>query len=1131
MQYRDGELQYSPSDLITFMQSPFASYMDREFLDDPSLRDLMDEEDAVLKSLQEKGYKHEDEFLEELTAEFSNVVTIERSKPEIMQAQTRRAMAEGADVIAQAYLAYGKFAGLSDFLIKVPGHSEFGDYHYEVWDTKLAKKVKPYFAIQLSCYAEMLEAEQSVRPANVAVILGDKTKSEIKTHEVYSYYQALKKSFLDFREGKNTEMPQPDLSQENGRWSGYAEKLLREQDHLCFVANITKTQIKRLHDAGINTLTDLAQTKVERVSKINDDVFTRLRSQAEIQLESEGHEKPEFKVLPHPVHEAKGLALLPPHSDGDIFFDIEGFPLMEGGLEYLWGMTYFDKGKRTFKDYWAHNHDEEKIAFQDFIMWVYERWKQYPDMHVYHYASYEITAIRKLMGKYGVCENEVDNLLRNHVFVDLYKVVRHGLLIGEPAYSIKNVEHIYRGKRDTDVANGAESVIVYEEWQNNPDGKDWHTSKVLNSIRDYNIDDCDSTQELTDWLRELQTDNDIAFTGPEGEGQKELPEEITELTNYRDELLAKSETEENDELARLLRNLAWMLEFHRRENKPVHWKRFDRMGLSELELYDDMECLVGLVRTDKAPYKPTERARNLAYEYAFDKNQPFKGQPKEYYILGEDDHKIKCLSIDLENGIAVFQNKEAPPDRLSVIPNNFVRPKPIPERIEEVIRRIVDNDFSPCAITDFLLRRAPRFTIGSRSPVVAPDLKSDDFLKQVIKAVVSLNNSALCIQGPPGAGKTFTAKHIIGALLKQGKRIAISSNSHKAILNLMKGVSEYINEEGIPGKLIKVQSDVKDPELAEHGLIPKKNAKECIADIGGSSVCIGGTAWVFSNEVFISEEQGDEPFDYLFIDEAGQVSLANLIAMSHACKNIVLMGDQMQLGQPLQGTHPDDSGLSILDYLLQDHATIPADLGVFLPKTYRMNSAICDFISEHVYESRLNADISTDKYRLENCTGTLTKDAGILFHPVVHEGNSQGSEEEIDAVKVIVDDLLKTQLWEKDGQPGRTVTLDDILFVAPYNYQVNLLRAALGDAAKIGSVDKFQGQEAPIVIISMCASSAEESPRGMDFLFSKNRLNVALSRAKALAIVVGSPNLSHTSASNIEQMKIVNFFSAIAENN
>lgn len=1130
MQKVGDSLKFSPSDLITFMQSPFASYMERKRLDDPSINDLMDEEDTVLKSLQEKGYKHEDEFLEELKNEFENVVTIDRASPEIMLAKTREAMAAGADVIAQAYLSHENFAGLSDFLVKVPGASNLGDYHYEVWDTKLSKKMKPYFAIQLSCYAEMLEVEQGVRPSNVAVVLGDKSKAYIKTHEVYSYYQALKRSFLEFHDTTDPDMPLPDLSLENGRWSGYGEQILKEQDHLCFVANITKTQIKRLHEAGIHTLTELSQTDLERVSKVNDDVFQRLKAQAEIQLQSEGHEKPEFRVLPHQPHEAKGLALLPPHSDGDIFFDIEGFPLMEGGLEYLWGLTYFQGDERTFKDYWAHDHEEEKKAFTAFIMWVYERWKQYPDMHVYHYAPYEITAIRKLMGKYGVCEYEVDNLLRNNVFVDLYKVVRHGLLIGETSYSIKNVEHIYRGKRDTEVANGADSVIVYEEWQNNRDGDDWTTSKVLKSIRDYNIDDCDSTQELTDWLRGLQAEHGIAFTGPKSEGEKELNEEETAITIYRDELLAKSDAEPDADKRELLRNLAWMLEFHRRENKPVWWKLFDRMGLNELELFDDMECLVGLVRTGTAPFKPTPKARNLAYEYAFDKNQPFKGQPKEFYILGEDDQKITCLSIDLENGTAVFQNKEAPPDRMSVIPNDFVRPAPIPDRIEEVVKQIVDNDFAPNAITDFLLRRSPRFVDGSRSPIVEEGLGGDEFLSAVIDAVVNLDNSTLCIQGPPGAGKTYTAKHIIGDLLKAGKRVGISSNSHKAILNLMKGVSGYIRDEQISAKLIKVQANVKDPELAEYGLVPKKSAKDCLDDVTGGAVCIGGTAWAFSNAVFVSEDEGNEPFDYLFIDEAGQVSLANLIAMSHACKNIVLMGDQMQLGQPLQGSHPDESGLSILDYLLQDHATIPADLGVFLPKTYRMNPAICDFISEHVYESRLHANGSTEKYRLGDITGAITRSSGILYIPVEHEGNSQGSEEEVAVIKQIVSDLQKATLWSAENKLPENVSLNDILFVAPYNYQVNLLRAELGDDAKIGSVDKFQGQEAPVVIISMCASSAAESPRGMEFLFSKNRLNVALSRAQALAIVVGSPDLAHTPANSIEQMKMVNFFSAIAEN-
>ncbi|SCA55935.1 conserved hypothetical protein [Candidatus Terasakiella magnetica] len=1129
MQFQNGQLLFSPSDLITFMGSPFASYMERQVLDDKSLWSLVDEEDRVLKNLQEKGYQHEDDFLEDLEKEQDRVVKIEGKSKEEQKAKTLEAMASGADVIAQGYLTYGQFAGLSDFLVKVPGKSKFGDYHYEVWDTKLSKKVKPYFAVQLCCYAEMLEAIQGVRPRKVAVVLGTKERVNILTHEVYAYYQALKSSFLAFHSDENLQQPLPNISMDNGRWSSYGEKLLKEMDHLCFVAGITGTQIKRLEKAGIKTFTELAQTDVKRIKKLNVDVFERLKAQAAIQLASAGNEVPDYKVLPHSPEQAKGLSLLPDHSKGDLFFDIEGFPLMEGGLEYLWGVTYFkENGERDFRDFWAHDHEQEKVAFSDFIRWAYDRWLKYPDMHIYHYASYEISAIRKLMGRYGVCEYEVDTLLRNNVFVDLYKVVKHGLLIGEPSYSIKNVEHIYRGKRDTDVASGGESVIVYEEWQNNPDGMTWQTSEVLNSIRIYNIDDCDSTQELTAWLRELKEQEQIAYTGPKVEEEKVLKEEETEATILRDKLLSKAEAEQDEDKQVLLRNLGWMSEFHSREAKPIWWRLFDRMGLSELELYDDMDCLAGLTRTDRPPFKSSNRVQKASFEYRFDLDQPFKGHNKTFYVVGEENKKVDTDLMDTENGIAIFKDREELPDRLTVIPDEYVHPRDIPVRLREVIEEIANNDFTPSAITDFLLRRPPRFVTGERNPIVPADLNANDFLSQVIDAVVNLDSSCLSIQGPPGAGKTYTAKHIIAELLKNGHSVGISSNSHKAIMNLMKGVSSYTSEQGITSTLLKVGGNLKDPEIKDYSMVPIQS-KECEKYFGQPAVCFGGTAWAFSNNVFVTTEDEDKPIDYLFIDEAGQVSLANLIAMSHCCENIVLMGDQMQLGQPLQGSHPEDSGLSVLDYLLQEHQTIPENLGVFLPKTYRMNPVIGNFISEHIYESRLTSASVAEQYQLNFPSDVGVPASGICFKAVQHEGNTQGSEEEVEAVLHIVEKLKTATLWANGGHSGQQVSLDDILFVAPYNYQVNLLRSALGDEAKIGSVDKFQGQEAPIVIVCMCASKADESPRGLDFLFSKNRLNVALSRAQALAIVVGSPELAFTQANSIEQMKLVNFFSAIAQ--
>jgi uncharacterized protein len=394
-------------------------------------------------------------------------------------------------------------------------------------------------------------------------------------------------------------------------------------------------------------------------------------------------------------------------------------------------------------------------------------------------------------------------------------------------------------------------------------------------------------------------------------------------------------------------------------------------------------------------------------------------------------------------------------------------------------------------------------------------------LDQIIKAIVNLDNSYLPIQGPPGAGKTYTGKHVIAELLRQGKKVGISSNSHKAINNLLLGTVKYSAEKSINAFFGCTKAT--DDELEELGVSILKN-KDIINHCDGACV-IGTTAWGFSRDDL------KEQFDYLFVDEAGQVSVANLIAMSRATKNIILMGDQMQLGQPAQGIHPGESGLSTLDYLLHHTPTIPEDRGVFLETTYRMHSSVNQFISDAIYEGKLHAHPDNDVQTIQvpdGYRGGLNKDAGLVFLPVEHEGNTQASDEEIQAIQTAVDDLIGRKFTDKSGS-SRPISLDDMLFVAPYNFQVNKLREALGDDAKVGSVDKFQGQEAPIVFFSMCASDANDSPRGIDFLFDRNRINVAISRAQSLAIIVANPDLANASANNIEQQRKINTFCQIIQ--
>ena len=1142
MYKKSGQLYYSPTDLTSFMESPFASWMDRFSIEHADKAPGKDPADELMSALADKGYAQEELQQSAFIQQGKTLLSIKGASTDDKYQNTLDAMAKGFDVIVQAHLQLGQFAGYADFLVKVV-HSDgdqpslLGNWHYEVWDVKLANLVRPSFVVQLCSYSEMLASMQGVLPEFMAIVLGSGNKERLRTSEYYSYYKTLKSSFTDKQDAFRADLrPDPADSKSWGDWSGYAKQILLDRDHLFQIAGITIGQIKKLNRAGIETMQQLGESSLEHTSGLQPEVIKRLIAQAKIQRASGGRDVPLFEILSPPQGEITGLALLPPLSPLDVFFDIEGYPLDKGGLEYLWGNTYFDEaGNRQFIDFWAHDQEQEKQCFQDFIAWVYQRWQQDPSMHIYHYANYEIAACQKLMNRYGVCEHEVDQLLRNNVFVDLYKIVKGGLLLGEPRYSIKNVERLYRQKRGTEVASGGESIIVYERWRElhrlGEQGDTYQTSQILRDIRDYNIDDCDSTQELVDWLRLQQEKHVIPFFGKIDVSEPEVPEEITDRIRLRDRLLLRSlaEREKEPVKASLAENLAYCLEFHRRESKPIFWRLYDRRGQSHVELRDDLDCLAHCTRTEREAFKPTARARNLAYEYCFDATQEFKGAQKQFYLLGIETDSgqsakvtFKSEESDLANGLIVLQSKDEPPSIISLVPDEYVNPNPIPQAIDQVARDYEDGSliYGQSAILDFLARARPRITSHQGGPI-APSQDPDKRLQQIIKAIANLDHSYLTLQGPPGAGKTYTGKYVIAELMKSGARVGIASNSHKAINNLLLGTAKYCKDAEISASFSCTKDN--EPDLTKYGVAILKNS-ELVNHIHPSSV-VGTTAWGFARDDMANQ------LDYLFVDEAGQVAIANLIAMSRSAKNLILMGDQMQLGQPSQSAHPADSGLSVLDYLLSETATISADMGVFLGTTYRMHSQVNQFISDHIYEGKLHPHPDNDIRVIDvpaDYEGPLNMNAGVLFIPVEHEGNTQASEEEVGKIKELADALIGRSFHTGLNHPReRAIGWDDILFVAPYNHQVSKLRSALGEQAKVGSVDKFQGQEAPVVVLSMCASDASESPRGMDFLLDKHRLNVAISRAQTLAVVVGNPRLAQTSVNRVDQLKLVSLFSSI----
>jgi len=491
---------------------------------------------------------------------------------------------------------------------------------------------------------------------------------------------------------------------------------------------------------------------------------------------------------------------------------------------------------------------------------------------------------------------------------------------------------------------------------------------------------------------------------------------------------------------------------------------------------------------------------------------------------------IKFTELNEQQGEISFMVKAEQAEMLSdqsitlFADESFINTDALENKLCEITEEYFEKGRLSGAANTIINQANPQFkSTDSPLPISRHRYPDDtEYLNAIISTIQEMDNSCLCIQGPPGSGKSFTAKHVISALVKQGKRVGIMSNSHAAILHLLTSVIKELPDSNI-AKVggFKTQEIFKETYPAEQypNFYYRGGMSFTNSQPYQSFSVIGATAYAFVKEVV-----HEDPLDYLFVDEASQVALANLITISGATQNIVLMGDQMQLEQPIQGSHPGNSGASALEFMLKDHAVIPEEKGIFLERTYRMHPAVCQPLSEVVYEGKLTAD-KDNKNQAINIDNPkyIAQQNGILSIPVNHEGNTQSSEEEVAIVQQLIDELKTGAFTNKQGKQS-PITDQDILIVAPYNMQVNLLKEKLGEDLKIGTIDKFQGQEAPVVIISMAVSDVEDSSRGLGFVFDINRLNVAISRAQALAIVVANEGLENCHVNGLGQMERVGFY-------
>ena len=925
------------------------------------------------------------------------------------------------------------------------------------------------------------------------------------------------------------------------RWSQLCAARRRADDDLSLVAGAPTRMRSALKGRGVPTRRGLAGLELPLAEPL-DDVGPRAlqtcRDQARIQVRGQDEGKMLYELLPPSrlrdatLEPNRGLTSLPPPRPGDLFFDIEGDPFaLDDGVDYLFGILepgiLGPGGEPTFHVFWAVDesgqvtHESEKRAFEQTIDLMMDRLATDPEIHIYHYAPYEPTAAGRLMGRHATRELEVDRLLRGKVFVDLFRAVRQGLRASVESYSIKKLEPLYGLAREEGLRDAGSSIVAFETWLAETETGTARarlpgTNATLRSIEAYNRDDCVSNWRLRDWLEERRPElacrigEALPRPGPaEPEATEALSEHLAHVAQVS-EVLCEGVPEEAANRTPA-QHASWLLaqlmSWHRREDKAFWWRFFhlmneltdeeriaEREPIGGLEL---VECLGPVARSTVYRYRFPEQEH--AIEVGTEVSDPATGRsPGSVVALDE-----AAATLDLRRGPATDG-----PHPTSLVPSGHVATTPLRDSLlrvgEWVAEHGIDGPGEYRAARELLLRRAPG---GGAGPLTRPD---EEALDAALRIAPSLAGNCLAVQGPPGSGKTYLGAASIVELVRLGRVVGVTANSHKVIGHLLDEVVERAAERGVKVRIGQKTDSTRD--CTSNSAVPFGSNGALLGAIeAGELDVIGGTAWVWSRPEFAGR------LDALVVDEAGQLSLANAVAVSPAARNLILLGDPQQLDQPLQGTHPPGAEVSALGHVLGKDSTMPADRGLFLERTRRLHPDLCRFTSEAFYEGRLESAKGLEIQDLE-APGGLSG-TGVRFVAATHAGQSP---EEADLVAGLVEGLVDGgAIWTDMKGDRHPVTWDDVLVVAPYNAQVAEIERRL-PAARVGTVDKFQGQEAPVSIYSMTTSTPEEAPRGMEFLYSLNRLNVATSRARCLAAVVGSPALVRVRARTPRQMRLAN---------
>jgi predicted RecB family nuclease len=1103
--------------------------------------------DPNLAIILERGDRHQDDYLAYLVGQgltVENLEHIDHRDEERLLGETLALMERGAVVIAQGALSDGEWFGRPDVLRRVEKPSKRWKWSYEVVDTKLARETKATTILQLSLYSDLLaKVQEGTVPEFLWVVPpGEGFAGEkYRVSEYAAYYRHVKNRLASaisggpprkaFPIGKSVESetyPEPVEHCKVCRWFKECDTKRRGDDHLSLVAGMRRQQQRQLEEWKVETMAKLAALPIplqEKPRRGSREAIESLGKQARVQVKGRLEERLVHEPI-LPVTEGTGFFRLPEANRLDMFVDLEGDSFAgELGQQYLFGFSVRDADRElVYEKRWTLTAEEEKRGFEWVMDEIMRRWSEESGMHVYHYGANEPSAFKRLMGQYATREEEMDGMLRAGVFVDLLRVVKQAIRASVEEYSLKKMEAFYGFARKTSLDASRAAMRHIEHHLE----LGWKGETIRDEQREamegYNREDCESTAALRDWLeaeRAKLIAKGHAITRPVM-GDPEPPEELSERQKRVADLVARltrdlpADRMDRSEAQQAQWLLAQLLDWHRREDKATYWEKFRLDDLDEDELLEEKSGLGGLQFMERLRVErriPTDR-------YRFEKQETEARKGHELY------HKLQKFGtvVDISSATRTVDIKKTrnTAELHPIAVYLWDRPYDVDDQKDAIFRIAkwvadmgIDAKGNYRAARDLMLRYAPRL----RNNETVPPLPMEAPVASANRIAMAMQDTVFAIQGPPGAGKTYTGARMICQLVKQGKKVGVTALANKVIRKLLGEVVLAAKVEGIQS--VRCMQKWKDGEPSEEIALAESGEIALGALRVGNANVVGGTSFMWAEENFF------EAVNVLFIDEAGQMALADVISVAHAAKSLVLIGDPQQLERPLKGSHPDGAEKSALEHLLGDHKTILPDVGLLLPETWRLHPNISKFTSEMFYEGRLKSREVLKNYVIDG--HPWVKGGGLWFAQVEHEGNRNSAAEEVEAVVKIVEGLLKPEVkWQRGVDRPRKLTAEDVLIVAPYNAQVSDLLGRL-PGMRVGTVDKFQGQEAPIVIYSLTTSSPEDAPRGMEFLYSLNRLNVATSRAMTTVILVGSPRLFEPECRTPRQMQLANAFCGYLE--